>query len=385
MRIRTTVILLGVFVFGLWSGSFLERRSESPLEELSSDLLHGIEAQPVGAAASDPVPARAFGTQDLTSQENRDIAIFRDSQPSVVFISNIALQRDFFSLNVFAIPRGTGSGFVWDRKGHVVTNYHVISQGDRFTVSLGDQEWEARLVGAAPNKDIAVLRIDAPPDSLAPLRVGKSRDLLVGQRVLAIGNPFGLDHTLTVGVVSALGRELTSPGGLPIRDVIQTDAAINPGNSGGPLLDSSGRLIGVNTAIYSPSGGSSGIGFAVPVDTVSSLVPQLIKYGKPVRPGIGVELVQDRFAASLRVRGVIVRSVVPGGPAARAGITGLTRARRSRVRLGDVIVAVNGETIDRLEDLILAFEDIGVGGRARLTLERDGRTRDVELQLVPIE
>lgn len=383
MRIRTTVILLGIFVLGLWCGSFFERRYQPKPSELSPNDLLGLQARPVAAAV--PTNARNSNFEELTSQEERDIAIFRDSRPSVVFISKIALQRDYFSLDVFAIPQGTGSGFLWDRKGHVVTNYHVISQGDRFTVALGDQEWEARLIGVAPNKDLAVLKIDAPSEVLNPLRIGRSGDLLVGQRVLAIGNPFGLDHTLTVGVVSALGRELSSPGGLPIRDVIQTDAAINPGNSGGPLLDSSGRLIGVNTAIYSPSGGSSGIGFAVPVDTVSELVPQLITHGKPVRPGIGVDLVADRLATRLRVRGVIVRSVVPGGPAARAGILGLQQSRRGKVRLGDVIVAVGDESVKNLEDLILAFEEIGVGGVAQLTLERDGRQRDVELQLIPIE
>ena len=203
--------------------------------------------------------------------------------------------------------------------------------------------------------------------------------------MLAIGNPFGLDHTLTIGVVSALGRELDSPGGLPIRDVIQTDAAINPGNSGGPLLDSSGRLIGINTAIYSPSGTSVGIGFAVPGDTVRSLVPQLIEHGRPVRPGIGIDLVEDRLAARVGVRGGIVRQVVSGSPAARAGIVGLQQSRRGRVRLGDVIVAVGDERIESLEDLVLAFEDIGVGGTARITLERDRRQRTVGVELVSLE
>ena len=327
----------------------------------------------------------AVSLDQLSDQEQRNIEIFRANSPSVVYISNFAVRRDFFSLNATAIPRGTGSGFVWDEEGHVVTNYHVIAEGNRWNVSLGEEDWEAQLVGVAPNKDLAVLRIEAPRELLRPLMLGSSSQLVVGQGVLAIGNPFGLDRSLTVGVVSALGRELTSPGGLTIRDVIQTDAAINPGNSGGPLFDSQGRLVGVNTAIYSPSGGSAGIGFAVPVDTVQRLVPQLIQYGKPVQPGIGVELVSDRWAQRFRIQGVIVHNVQPGGPAARAGLEGLQQDRRGRVRLGDVIVAVNGESITSLDDLVLSFEEIGVGGKAVLTLERDRRSRDVEVRLVAVQ
>lgn len=321
----------------------------------------------------------------LTREEERNITIFRNVSSSVVYISNISLRRDFFSLDVFEIPRGAGSGFVWDDLGHVVTNFHVISEGSRFRVTLEGEDYDARLVGVAPNKDLAVLRISAPRDLLRPLVLGTSGDLLVGQTVLAVGNPFGLDQTLTTGVVSALGRELKSPGGLPIRDVIQTDAAINPGNSGGPLLDSGGRLIGVNTAIYSPSGASAGIGFAVPVDTVRRLVPQLIEHGKPLQPGIGVDLVSDRWAARLGIRGVIVRRVVRGGPADRAGIEGLRQSRYGDLRLGDVIVAVADDPIRSIRDLAVAFDELGVGGRAEVTVERDGRSRTVEMELTAIE
>jgi S1-C subfamily serine protease len=386
MHRKSLLLVLAVFLIGHLSGlmvwrsgvpeSLAQAQEPSPGSDVSNAFTTGTA---VGSLESD------FPTTGLSPQEQRDISTFRERSPSVVYISNIAYRRDLFSLNVTAIPQGTGSGFVWDDKGHVVTNYHVIADGSRFIVALGDKDWDAELVGIAPNKDLAVLRIDAPQEQLRPLPVGSSNDLVVGQRVLAIGNPFGLDHTLTVGVVSALGRELTSPGGLTIRDIIQTDAAINPGNSGGPLFDSSGRLIGVNTAIYSPSGGSAGIGFSVPVDTVKRLVPQLIEFGRPIRPGIGIELVSDRWAARIRASGVIVHSVVRGGPADRVGITGLVQDRRGRVHLGDIIVAVHDQSTQTLEDLVFAFEDIGVGNTATLILERDGERRRVDVQLIPIE
>jgi S1-C subfamily serine protease len=226
------------------------------------------------------------------------------------------------------IPQGAGSGFVWDTEGHVVTNFHVVQQAQALSVTLADQsEWEGRVVGAAPDKDIAVLRIKAPAAQLTPLPRGTSADLLVGQRVLAVGNPFGLDQSLTTGLVSAVGRELKSPSGRRIRDVIQTDAAINPGNSGGPLLDSRGRLIGVNTAIYSPSGASAGIGFAVPVDTVSRLVPQLISGGRVVQAGIGVSLIPERYTAQLGVTGVAI-----AGPSQRSSPMARPRRPASRAR-----------------------------------------------------
>jgi len=216
----------------------------------------------------------------LLPEEQQTISVFRKASPSVVHITTSELAKSMFSLDVFAIPRGTGSGIVYDRKGYVVTNYHVIEPGRTWTVRLADQsEWEAKLVGVAIEKDLAVLKIGAPSEQLTPTVLGTSGDLQVGQFVLAIGNPFGLDQTLTTGVVSALGRQIPSPSrsGRPIEDVIQTDAAINPGNSGGPLLDSAGRLIGINTQIASPSGASAGIGFAIPVDTVNRIVPDLIR------------------------------------------------------------------------------------------------------------
>lgn len=355
----------------------------------------GLPGAPVGGdaresraapAAAPPRAAEPPAGEGLTAEERRDIDIFRRSRPSVVFIASIALRRDFFSLDVQQIPRGAGSGFVWDRQGHVVTNFHVIQDSNAVVVMLADQtEWEARIVGAAPEKDLAVLRIRAPADRLIPLPRGVSRTLLVGQRVLAVGNPFGLDHSLTVGVVSALGRELKSPSGRRIRDVIQTDAAINPGNSGGPLLDSSGRLIGVNSAIFSPSGAFAGIGFAVPVDTVSRLVPQLIERGRIAQPGIGVSLVPDHYAVQLGIDGVAIAEVVPGGPAARAGLQGVQVVRGRRVVLGDRIVAVDGKPVRSEDDLRDAFEAAGVGGTVTLTIVRDGARREIRLPLVQVE
>ncbi|MEM9555550.1 MAG: trypsin-like peptidase domain-containing protein [Acidobacteriota bacterium] len=404
MRSRfATLCLIGlVFLIGLGAGLLLangeSRRVEAaPVHAAAgSSLSTSVSAAAAAEASTEASTASPASTTldspsasallELGADEQRDISIFRDVSQSVVNIASVTLRRDFFSLNVFEIPAGTGSGFVWDREGHLVTNFHVIESGKRWTVTLQEQDFEAELVGTAPQKDLAVLRIDAPRELLRPVRLGNSEGLVVGQRVLAIGNPFGLDQTLTVGVLSALGRELRSPGGLPIRDMIQTDAAINPGNSGGPLLDSAGRLIGVNTAIFSPSGASAGIGFAVPVDTVRRLVPQLIRHGRPVRPGIGVDLVSTRVAERLGIEGAIVRSVEPRGPAARAGVRGLSRDRRGNIRLGDVIVAVDGEDIRSVEDVILAFDDVGVGGAIELTLRaNDGSRRSVRATLVALE
>jgi len=333
------------------------------------------------AAATAPLP------DGLDDSERRDISTFRKASSSVVNITNIGLRRDFFSFDVSEVPQGSGSGFVWDREGHIVTNYHVIEGGNRFTVSLSeDVEYEATPVGAAPDKDVAVLKIEAPPDvlrKLEPLPLGRSVNLAVGQRVLAVGNPFGFDHTLTTGVVSGLGREIRSPSGRRIRDVIQTDAAINPGNSGGPLLDSSGRLIGVNSQIVSPSGASAGIGFAVPIDAIARIVPQLIRNGRIQEPGIdGVTFLSDSWAARFNVNGVIVYQVESGSPAEDAGLKGIGITRSRRARIGDIIVAVNGKRVRSSEDLYDAFESAGLGATVRLTVQgREGGSREVQVRL----
>jgi len=355
-----------------------------------------------GSAASDlalaqsPVQLRTTASeravdlpmpQGLSEAEVRDIEIFRDASQSVVNITSIvAVRRDFFSLDVTEMPQGSGSGFIWDREGHVVTNYHVLEGGRRWTVTLADQStFDAELVGVAPDKDLAVLRIDAPEGKLTPLLAGTSSDLAVGQRVLAIGNPFGLDQTLTVGVVSALGRELTSPSGRTIRDVVQTDAAINPGNSGGPLLNSGGRLIGVNSAIYSPSGASAGIGFAVPVDTVTRLMPEILEFGQPIRPGIGVTLLPESLLRRLDVEGVAIQSVDDDGPAARIGLIGIQSDRRGRRYLGDVIVAVNGEKVRNLDELATVFERAGVGAIVELSVMREREVRALGVELIALD
>jgi S1-C subfamily serine protease len=326
---------------------------------------------------------RHASADDLTPEERRTIDIFRRARPAVVFITSLSLRRDFFTLDVQQLPSGTGSGFVWDRDGHIVTNFHVIQQGEAFSVTLADQsEWEARVIGAAPEKDLAVLKIRAPRDKLTPLTPGTSRTLLVGQHVYAVGNPFGLDHSLTTGVVSALGRELRSPSGRRIRDVIQTDAAINPGNSGGPLLDSGGRLIGVSTAIFSPSGASSGVGFAVPVDTVSRLVPQLIARGRAIQAGIGATFIPERFNAAVGVReGVAIAEIQADGPAAKAGLAGAQLTRSRRVVLGDRIVAVDGKAVRSEDDVRDAFEAAGAGATVVLTVVGQHGRRDVRVAL----
>ena len=236
---------------------------------------------------------------DLSEIEKTNIDIYKKAKPSVVHITSIALERDEWSLNVQEVPEGTGSGFIWDDGGHIVTNYHVIKDAQAASVMLADHTpWRASLVGAAPDKDLAVLHIDAPKSQLVPITIGSSEDLQVGQMAYAIGNPFGLDLTFTTGVISALGREIQSVTRRSIKNVIQTDAAINPGNSGGPLLDSAGRLIGVNAAIYSPSGGNIGIGFAIPVDEVNRVVPVLIKKGKLDRAGLGAQILADQSRGS---------------------------------------------------------------------------------------
>jgi S1-C subfamily serine protease len=341
-------------------------------------LAPAVAAVAAAPLADPPIP------QGLTEEERRDIAIFRRASRSVVFITSVSVRRDLFTFDVLQIPQGAGSGFLWDDQGHVVTNYHVISGGQRFQATLADHsDWPAEVVGAAPEKDLAVLRIEAPRDRLRPIETGQSRGLVVGQRVLAIGNPFGLDQTLTIGIVSALGRELQSPSGRMIRDVVQTDAAINPGNSGGPLLDSTGRLIGVNTAIYSPTGASAGIGFAVPVDTVKRLVPQLIRHGRPIQPSIGARFLPDRWARQIGVEGVVVQEVTPGTPAAEAGMRGL-EANRRRIVLGDVVTEVDGKRVETVDDLLYAFEAAGVGSTVTLEVERDGRSRTLRVPIVQV-
>lgn len=321
----------------------------------------------------------SFATED----EANSTEIFSAASPAVVYVTSSALRRQAFSLNVMEIPQGAGSGFVWEQQqGLIVTNFHVIAGADRLTVTLQDQtEHAAEVVGVAPERDLAVLRLIDPPENLTSLPLGDSSELSVGRKVLAIGNPFGLDTTLTVGVVSALGREIRSPSGRQIRGVIQTDAAINPGNSGGPLLNSLGQLIGVNTAIYSPSGASAGIGFAIPVNTVKEVVPQLIAYGKIMRPIIGVELASDRWLRRWKVDGVPVIRVYRDFPADEAGMVGARRNARGEIVLGDIITHIDGERIRNNDDFLTAMERHQVGDEIAIKSQREGQERTFNITL----
>ncbi len=324
----------------------------------------------------------------LDDDERHTIDLFEQAAPSVAFITTRVQRVDYFSRNVFEVPQGTGSGFLWDRQGHVVTNLHVVQgiAGGRGSaqVTLGDDEFDATVVGVARDQDLAVLRINAPREKLVPIRIGTSRDLRVGQKVNAIGNPFGLDYTLTTGIVSALGRSIQTASGTTIFDVVQTDAAINPGNSGGPLLDSAGRLIGVNTAIYSPSGASAGIGFAVPVDTVSRIVPELILHGRVIRPVLGVNL-DERLSSTvtrrLGIEGVLIRGVAKGTGAAEAGLEGARIDRRGRIAPGDVIQRIDGKEVSTVGDLLGRLGGYRPGDTVTLTLWRSGETREAQVRL----
>ncbi len=333
---------------------------------------------------SRPISARG----DLADDEKSTIEIFQSASPSVVHITTTTqkIVRQGVRLRPMEIPEGTGTGFVWDEKGHIVTNYHVIRNAHAAQVNLADNSsWTARLVGYEPDKDLAVLKIEATPGQLRPLQIGTSDDLQVGQKVFAIGNPFGLDRTLTTGVISGLGREIESASGRPIEGVIQTDAAINPGNSGGPLLDSAGRLIGVNTAIVSPSGISAGIGFAVPVDTVNQFVPELIRSGRIERAGLGISLVPDSVARDLGLEGgVLIASVNPQGAADLAGVQGTYR-EANRLVLGDVITAIDGRPIQRTSDLLKVLDGRRVGEEVELTLLREEETINLKAKLQSLQ
>ncbi|HEX7477267.1 MAG TPA: trypsin-like peptidase domain-containing protein [Polyangiales bacterium] len=330
-------------------------------------------------AAPRPITPRG----DLSSAEKSRIQLFRNTWKSVVHITTLDVRQDPFHANVLEVPKGTGSGFIWDAHGHIVTNFHVISGADEARVTLADHsEWRARLVGQSARNDVAVLRIVGAAKRLAPLPLGTSRNLIVGQDVFAIGSPFGLDYTLSTGVISGLGREIKGAAGLPIRGVVQTDAAINPGNSGGPLLDSAGRLIGMNTAIVSPSGASAGVGFAIPVDTVARVVPELISYGREVRPVIGVELADDTLAERLGLDGVLVVRVAAGSPAEQVGILPTRRdAATGEIVLGDVITQLAGTPVHNNADLYLQLEKLHPKDAVTLTLSRAGAVRTVSLVL----
>jgi S1-C subfamily serine protease len=326
-------------------------------------------------SASTPRTVEPRGS--LSDIERTSIELFEHASPSVVQVVGRAGAVELPQAESENGPAQSGSGFVWDAAGHIVSNNHVVEG----TSSLAGQVLRAHIVGTAPNYDLAVIRVDNPRSLPPPIAIGTSDDLKVGQWVFAIGNPFGLDQTLTTGIISALKRRLPTSGGREITNVIQTDAAINPGNSGGPLLDSAGRVIGVTTAILSPSGTSAGIGFAIPIDSVNRVVPELIRRGSVPTPGIGIVAASEAAATRAGAQGVVIVQTAPGSSAERAGLRGIDP--RSR-KLGDVIVAVNGKSVRGLADLIQELERVGVGKRVTLTVQRDGRDVPVEVEVMDI-
>lgn len=315
--------------------------------------------------------------------------IFQKFSPKVVYVHRLTtvVNHSFERSNV---PAGAGSGIIWDNQGHIVTNFHVVNGADGLRVSLGKMTVPARVVGVEPRKDIAVLKITSPQaleylKSFESFQLAHSNDLLVGQKVMAIGNPFGLDHSLTVGVISALGRQVPGAGGVNIRNMIQTDASINPGNSGGPLLDSKGRLLGMNTAIYSNSGSSAGIGFAVPADDIERIVPQLIKNGRVMLSGIGIQRVEPNVASRLGItNGILIGDILPRTPADTVGLKATYRDHLGRVVLGDVIVALNGHPVKDYDALYQLLIDIKVGEPITLTVNRHGKNLNFKMKTIDI-
>ncbi len=336
----------------------------------------------IGGATAIPRVVSPRG--DLASDEQSTIALFDQAKASVVYITTRERVVDPWTRNIFSIPRGTGSGFIWDDAGHVVTNFHVVADASEARVRLSDgRDFKAALVGASRAHDLAVLRIGVAFDRPPAVLLGSSHDLEVGQKVFAIGNPFGLDWTLTTGIVSAMDRSLPSDQGGVIEHLIQTDAAINPGNSGGPLLDSAGRLIGINTAIFSPSGAFAGIGFAVPVDTVNRVVPELVSGGKYIRPALGITVDEElnrQVTEKLGVKGVLVLGVVPGSAAEAAGLRG-ARVDEAGVTPGDIIAAIDGKAVDSVAKLLGLLDDHGVGQEVRVEVLREGGKAELMVAL----
>ncbi len=376
---KTSNVILGIvlLVAGFFIGTAWKNNTGNENQAATTTT---VEEENADSAFSTSADEEA--NNSLSSEEKSTIRLFEKAAPSVVYITTLARQRDYFSTNITEVPRGTGSGFVWDKSGHIITNYHVVQtvaeKGDKATVTFSDRStWDAELVGIAPEKDLAVLKISASAESLRPIPIGNSERLRVGQTTYAIGNPFGLDQTLTTGIVSALGREIQSIGGVTIQDVIQTDAAINPGNSGGPLLNSAGQLIGVNTAIYSPSGAYAGIGFSIPVDAVKWVVPDLIQYGRINRPTLGIYPARQQ----LNVEGVLIMGVVENSGAAKAGLKGTLRDKYGRIELGDIITGLDNSKIKNYSDLILALEKHKPGETVTITILREDKEKKVDVVL----
>jgi len=344
---------------------------ESKNEEKTQEIIRKVEAS------------------KLLETEKNTISIFQRNVNSVVNVSNIRIARTgwWFDSREMEVPAGAGSGFVWNDDGYIVTNFHVIQGGDNFIVSFHkDKEtYEAEVVGAYPQKDIAVLKLKSKPKKLYPVSVGTSKELQVGQKALAIGNPFGLDHTITTGIVSATGRKIQGIGGVHINGMIQTDCSINPGNSGGPLYDSQGDVIGMNTMIYSASGSSAGVGFSVPIDTIKSIVPQIIKHGKVKRPGLGIGLLEERLKHYFGIeKGIVVKYVDPKSPAASAGLEGMQKDRRGRYILGDIILKINGEDVNNYDEIFNVLDNYNIGDKVKIEYLRGDELKETKLKLMEI-
>ena len=328
-------------------------------------------------------------TNHLLESERNTIKVFQEVGNSVVNVSSIkiAFSNSFFDPEPMEVPSGAGSGFVWDKEGHIVTNFHVIEGSDIFNISFkGDKkQYRAKLIGSEPKKDIAVLKLEEMPKNLSPIKAGISGNLLVGQKALAIGNPFGLDHTMTSGIISALGRKIKGVGGVKIHGMIQADTSINPGNSGGPLLNSQGKLIGMNTMIFSGSGTSAGIGFAVPVDTISAIVPQLIKHGKVKRPGLGIGILDDYHKSYFGItKGIVIKYVDKISPAGKAGLRGMERDRYGRYYVGDIITKIDGVVINSFDDIYHALDKHKIGDYVTVTYKRKGRIKTTKIKLIQL-
>lgn len=383
MKVGNILIAIGLLILGGIAGIYYTTVQNQSVvsEQLALRTKYDAQSNPMPSTVVsnrrkvDPVTA-------IISSEEATIKLFEETAPSVCFINTSKVSQSRWNRNVQEIPAGTGSGFIWDDNGSIVTNYHVIKGASKVTVTLSDMSsWDAELIGVEPNKDLAVLRIKAPSSVLTPIKVGNSSVLKVGQSVFAIGNPFGLDQTLTTGIISALGREIQSITGRPIKDVIQTDAAINPGNSGGPLLDGSGRLIGVNTMIYSPSGASAGIGFSIPVDEVNWVVSDLVKYGEVRKPIIGITLVSSQYMKQAGLDGSLILDVAESSPAEFAGLRATTRNNRGEIELGDIITAINDDNITNNNDLFSVLEKYSPGDVITVTYNRAGKEKALELTL----
>ncbi|MCT4643223.1 MAG: trypsin-like peptidase domain-containing protein [Bacteriovoracaceae bacterium] len=329
------------------------------------------------------VYANTRSHSNLTDEEKRTIHIYHNTVPSVVNVSNIKVADSFFYGKV-EVPQGAGTGFVWNKDGYIVTNFHVVQGGNSFIVTFHNdkKQYKAKLIGTAPRKDIAVLKLTDKPKTLKAITVGKSSNLLVGQMSVAIGNPFGLDHSISKGIISALGRKIDGIGGVKIHNMIQTDAAINQGNSGGPLLNSSGELIGMNTMIFSTSGSSAGLGFAVPVDTISRIAPQLIEFGKVIRPALGIGILEEHKKRRFSIQeGAPITYIIPDGAADNAGLKGMMKDEFGRIYIGDIILKVNSQAVSTLDDIYHALEKYKIGDVVTITYKRKSKIKTVKVEL----